>query len=135
MTTKPTANGGPHTFGIRFLGSTETPQSGTYEHMLAYAQRCLAANWAPRMPEHYVLSLASIIESELRHDANATEESARAKHEKFGAIFYDTAEAAEAAAQEMVARAVAVIAEVYGDNWRDLTTDGLTMPAKEKVSA
>ena len=135
MTTQNIANGEPHTFGIRFLGSTETPRSGTYEHMLAYAQRCLVANWAPRMPEHFVLSLAGIIESELRHDANATDDSVRAKHENCGAIFYDTAEAAEAAALEMVACAVAVIAEVYGDNWRDLTTDGLTMPARQKAIA
>jgi hypothetical protein len=135
MKTKKLLNGEPHTFGIRFLGSTETPQSGTYEHMLSYAQRCLAANWAPRMPEHFVLSLASIIESERLHNADISDETVRAKHENWGSTFYDSAEAAEAAAQQMVACAVAVLAEVYGDNWRDLLSDSLTMPTREKASA
>jgi hypothetical protein len=118
MTTN-SANTDEFTFGVRFMGSTETGASATDARLLDYAQRCKAAEWAPRESDYYLLSLSESHADLLKHEPNATRADAREKLAKFGHTFFPSREDAEAAAQALCKRGGEIIDEVYGADWRD----------------
>jgi hypothetical protein len=103
-----------HTFRVLYLGSTELADA-TDENIWEYARKCRDINFPLHGPVTYVLDTdEDSLRSHWRRDSDMTMEDVRKYMTDMGYRFYDTKEAAVAAAEALVARCNQALREVFG---------------------